>query len=232
MSESTIPFQGQTAVMDGPGQVPGQGQGPGTGPEPDSAGNRTKLLALGGVAALLVLALVAYLTVFSGGDEPLEEGVPAPKPAAPAAGAESDEPATVTLPKLSNKTFGRDPFKALIVEPVAAVAATGTVPTGTTAGTTESVLPGATTGSTDTGSTAPSTSTPAESTSHTFKVVDVAPDNSRISVRVDGKVYRNLKAGEVFATYFKVRLISGQVNSFQYGDEKFNVSGKVKLTIA
>jgi hypothetical protein len=36
----------------------------------------------------------------------------------------------------------------------------------------------------------------------------------------------------VFATYFKVRLISGQVNSFQYGDEKFNVSGKVKLTIA
>lgn len=227
MSEPTIPFQGHTAVMD----RPGPGQGPGLEPEPDGGGNRTKLLALGGVAAFLVLALVAYLLVFSGGGDVVEEATPTPKPAAPAAGPEPDA-APAVAPKLSNKNFGRDPFKALIVEPAAAVAPvapTGTVPAGTTDG---SVLPGATTGSTGSGSTTPETSTPAVSTSHTFKVVDVAPDNSRISVRVDGKVYRNLKAGEVFATYFKVRLISGQVNSFQYGDEKFNVSGKVKLTIA
>lgn len=226
MSESTIPFQGSTAVMDRPA--------PDLGPEPEgTGGNRTKLLALGGAVALLVVALVAYLLVFSGGDEPLEEGVPPVTPSSSGAGADpAPEPATNTLPKLSNKNFGKDPFKALIVEPAAAVAPVAADPIGTTPGTTGTVLPGATTGSTDTGGSAPSTSTPAESTSHTFKVVDVAPDNSRISVRVDGKVYRNLKAGEVFATYFKVRLISGQVNSFQYGDEKFNVSGKVKLTIA
>jgi len=225
MSEPTIPFQGQTAVMDRPGPVPGLADDPALG----GGGSRTKLLALGGVAAVLVLALVAYLFLFSGGEEVAEEGTPTPKPAAPAAGPEPDA-APAAAPKLTNKNFGKDPFKPLIVEPAAAVAPaapTGSVPAGTTD---SSVLPGATTGST--GSTTPETSTPAESTAHTFKVVDVAPDNSRISVRVDGKVYRNLKAGDVFATYFKVRLISGQVNSFQYGDEKFNVSGKVKLTIA
>jgi hypothetical protein len=205
---------------------------PDLGPE-GTGGNRTKLLALGGVVALLVVALVAYLLVFSGGEEPLEEGVAPVTPSSSGGGADpAPEPATNALPKLSNKNFGKDPFKPLIVEPAAAVAPVAADPVGTTPGTTGTVLPGATTGSTDTGSSAPSTSTPAESTSHTFKVVDVAPDNSRISVRVDGKVYRNLKAGEVFATYFKVRLISGQVNSVQYGDEKFNVSGKVKLTIA
>ena len=229
MSEPTIPFQGQTAVMDRPGPVPGLTDNSDAG----AGGSRTKLLALGGVAAVLVLALVAYLLLFSGGGDALEEGVPqTPTKAADVDPVTEPDTAPVTPPKLSNKTFGKDPFKALIVEPVAAVAPAapvGTVPAGTTD---SSVLPGATTGSTGSGSTTPETSTPAVSTSHTFKVVDVAPDNSRISVRVDGKVYRNLKAGEVFATYFKVRLISGQVNSFQYGDEKFNVSGKVKLTIA
>jgi hypothetical protein len=36
----------------------------------------------------------------------------------------------------------------------------------------------------------------------------------------------------VFADYFKVVLIGGQVNSFQYGEEKFNVLGNKRLTIA
>jgi hypothetical protein len=225
MSEPTIPFQGQTAVMDRPGPVPGLGDEP----EPGGGDNRTKLLALGGVAAVLVLAVVAYLLLFSGGgDAALDEGVPAPAPPAAADVSEPDEAAVLPLPKLSNKTFGKDPFKPLIVEPAAAVAPAAS-DTGTTGSTTVPVLPGA-----GTGSEAPAaeTSTPAQSTAHTFKVVDVAPDNSTISVRVDGKVYRNLKAGDVFATYFKVRLISGQVNSFQFGEEKFNVVGKKKLTIA
>ncbi len=60
----------------------------------------------------------------------------------------------------------------------------------------------------------------------------VAPDNSSISVKVDGKTYNNLHAGEVFATYFKVVLISGTTNAFQYGEEKFNVLGTKRLTIA
>jgi hypothetical protein len=75
-------------------------------------------------------------------------------------------------------------------------------------------------------------SAPAETASHSFRVVSVAPNNSAVDVKVDGKVYRNLHAGEVFATYFKVVLISGTTNAFQYGEEKFNVLGTKRLTIA
>ena len=39
-------------------------------------------------------------------------------------------------------------------------------------------------------------------------------------------------AGVILWLGTKVVLISGQVNSFQYGDEKFNVIGTKKLTIA
>ena len=90
------------------------------------------------------------------------------------------------------------------------------------------------TGSTDTGSTGSTDAItrPTESTPHTFKVVEVSPDSKTITVKVDGEVYRKLEAGDVFAEYFKVVLISGQVNSFQYGEEKFNVIGTEKLTIA
>ena len=49
---------------------------------------------------------------------------------------------------------------------------------------------------------------------------------------MDGKRYANLRAGEVFASFFKVRLISGTSNSFQYGEERFNVLGNKRLTIA
>ena len=215
MSESTIPFQGGgTAVMDRPA--------PEFEPESGGGGSRTKLLALGGLAAVVVLGLVAYFLLFSGG-EAVEEGpVVKPRAAAPAPAAPAEEPATVKTPRLSSKNFGRDPFKVLITEPVAAVEPVTTTATTATTGTTSGT----------TSTTTPETTTPVASTSHTFKVVEVAPDNSTITVKVDGEFYRNLRAGEVFATYFKVVLISGQVNSFQYGEEKFNVLGTKKLTIA
>ena len=57
-------------------------------------------------------------------------------------------------------------------------------------------------------------------------------DQSRVTVRVDGKTYSGLKAGEVFASYFKVVVIGGKVNGFQFGDEKFSVFGTKKLHIA
>ena len=59
----------------------------------------------------------------------------------------------------------------------------------------------------------------------------MAPDNSRISVKVDGEFYRNLKAGEVFADYFKVRFIGGAVNDFQFGEESFKVVGTKAVSI-
>lgn len=220
MSESSIPFQGQTAVMGTPMQEP-----------LDDGRNRQKLVLVGLAAALVIVLVAAYFLVFAGGGETEDAvesaGSPAAAPVAPA--QESTAPADAVQPRISAKSFGRDPFKALIVEPVAAVVVGDTAaPAGSVgvAGSSGAPDAGAPT-STDAGASAPSASD-----AHSFRVVEVAPDSSTVTVKVDGKVYRNLKAGEVFATYFQVRLISGEVNSFQYGEEKFNVVGTKRLTIA
>jgi hypothetical protein len=225
MSESTIPFQGQTAVLDRP--VTNLED-----PIGEPTGNGTKLLALGGLATVLVLGILAYFLFFAGGEAPVADSGPTAGAIPPAA---EDAPVAepVKQPRLTNRTFGRDPYKALITPPVEAADA---APVGSAV--TDTSLTGST--STDTatstdasaGGAADTTTSPTASQSHSFKVVDVAPDNSRITVKVDGQFYRNLKAGEVFAKYFKVVLISGAVNSFQFGDDKFNVIGTKKLTIA
>jgi hypothetical protein len=200
-----------------------------------SSSRRTLLIAvLGGVVAL---AAVAYFLVFAGGDP--EDSAPVAK--APVATADdpadADAPAAVKQPKITQKNYGRDPYKALIVEDTGSADGTATtsgVATGTTGGTTTDTSTG--TGTSPTGSTSGGTTTgttaPVQTTAHRFKVVEVAPDNRHITVKVDGEFYRNLKAGEVFATYFKVVLISGTVNSFQFGDDKFNVIGTKALAIA
>jgi hypothetical protein len=226
MSESSFPFQGGQTVADGPAS------------ESESSANRSRIMLLVALAAALVLGLVAYLFLFAGGGE--EAAAPAAPPAqAPVAPAEQPaaEPKSVKKEKISAKSFGRDPFEPLIVEAVATTPDTGT---GTTAdagtggaGTVaddDSSTGGSSTGSPSGGTTAPSA--PSAGTAHQFKVVDVAPDNTTVTIKLDGDTYRNLKAGEVFADIFKVRFIGGQVNSFQIGDEVFNVSGKKQVTIA
>lgn len=229
MSEPTIPFQGQTAVMERPASEV----------EPDpSGGSRTTLLALGALAGVLVLGVVGYFLFLAGGDDSVPEG-PVTKPPAAAPVDPAPEAEVVKEPSLTAKNYGRDPFKALIVESETTTTETtvdGATTTGgtSTGGTSTGSAPGTSTGSTGStgGSTQPETSTPQPSRPHTFKVVSVAPDNSAVTVKVDGETYRNLAAGDVFAKYFKVVLISGDVNSFQYGEEKFNVLGTKKLTIA
>jgi len=215
MTESSFPFQGQPVAMASAAPEP----------EPEiGQGNRTKLMAVGGIAVVVALSLVVYFLGFVGGGDEVDEGpVAGPKPAAVAPVVPEAGSAPAKEVRFSAKSFGRNPFKALITEPVAAVA-----PSSTT-----SAVAAAPTGATDPGAaTDPGTSVPAASTTHTFRVVTVAPDNSSVDVKLDGKLHRNLKAGEVFGTYFKVILISGQVNSFQFGEEKFNVSGTKRLTIA
>ena len=63
-------------------------------------------------------------------------------------------------------------------------------------------------------------------------MVDVSSDNKTIDVKVDGETYKALRAGEVFADIFKVRYVGGPSNSFQIGDEVFNVAGAKAVTIS
>ncbi len=222
MSESSFPFEGGTSVATAPPPAPALDE------VPDSR-DRSKLLAIGGAATVVVLAVVGYFLFFSGGSaEPAPAPAKAVTPAAPAAPDPADSNDSPTPVKLNKRNFGKDPFKPLIVVPAtgtsAGVGTTGTTTTATS-GTTTTVAPPTTT--TDSGVTEP-----AATTSHSFRVVAVAPNNSSIDVKVDGKLYNNLHAGEVFAKYFKVVLISGTTNAFQYGEEKFNVLGTKRLTIA
>jgi hypothetical protein len=60
----------------------------------------------------------------------------------------------------------------------------------------------------------------------------VSSDNRHLTANVDGVNYPHLAAGQVFATFFKVVVIGGKVNGFQFGDEKFSVFGSKKLYIA
>jgi hypothetical protein len=230
MSEQSFPFEGGTSVATAPAPLPPL-------QEPAGGQDRSKLLAVGGVATVLVLAVVGYFLFFAGGDEPAPVATP-PKTVAPAAPAPADDTTTGSTgqqPRINQRNFGKDPFKALI-DPeaeaaAAAAAAAGTTPTGTN-GTPTTATGTTTAGTTPTTTTDSGVTEPAATTSHSFRVVAVAPNNSAIDVKVDGKVYNNLHAGEVFAKYFKVVLISGTTNAFQYGEEKFNVLGTKRLTIA
>lgn len=219
MSETNFPFQGGTAVATPPPPLVPLA-------EADEPG-RGKILALGALAVVVVLGVVGYFLFFAGGGAAEPAAVSQPHAVVPSAPAGQPADAQPVKKKINARSFGRDPFKPLIV--AAPVAASGTTTAGgtTAGGTTQSSTTTATTTTTTGTVTAPS-----PTTSHSFRVVSVAPDNSAITVNVDGKRYNNLKAGEVFAKYFKVVLISGTTNAFQYGEEKFNVLGTKRLTIA
>ncbi len=234
MSESTFPFQ---HAPSGPGA-----------PAPEleeSAGNRRTLLALAALAALALMAIAAYFLLFSGGGE--EQEAAATTAATGSAPAPSDEPPapadeTAALPRISHRNFGTVPFKPLLVQAVALPEASAapapapapapvpaaTAPTPTDSGSADSTRTGST-GDTGEGKDAVP---PADSPSYRFRVVRVADDNKTVNVKVDGQLYKKLHAGEVFAKYFKVRFIGGDVNAFQIGDEVFNVSGDKAITIS
>jgi hypothetical protein len=226
---TTIPFDAQQAPAP-------------TGPqfEAEPAGNRTKLLALGAGAGVLVLAVAGYFLLFSGGSSGTSgtpagvptHAVPVPSAAAPAAGPA--KPARITP-----KSFGHDPFKPLILPNANPVGAVGGAGTSTTTGTTTGSATGTTTGTTSgsaVGGTGSGTTTgvtsPTPSKAYRFQVVRVSSDNRTVDVKVNGVAHPGLRVGEVFASIFKVRFIGGVTNSFQIGDETFNVVGAKAVSIA
>jgi hypothetical protein len=221
MSESSVPFDSATAPS----------------PEPvmettSSSSDRSRLFLFGGIAGVVLVGILAYFLFFAGGGDDTATDTPA-TPVAPAAPNDAAEaPAAAPQQRLNAKSFGRDPFKALIVETAVVEAPVAETPVAVTPVTSGGTTTDTTSGSSGTSGTTDGTSSPAATSPHSFRVLSVAPDNSTITVKVDGKRYDNLRAGEVFASFFKVRLIGGAVNSFQYGEERFNVLGNKRLTIA
>jgi hypothetical protein len=191
----------------------------------DSPGNRRPLLILGALAGLAVLAIAAYFLLFAGGsNDPAAKAVVPPTSQVQPSTAPTTAAKTAKIPKISKRNFGTDPFKALIVDSTVATT-TGTTTAGTTTPTT--TTPTTTTPTTTTGAT-----TPNASHSYRFKVVATAANNSTVDVKVDGKLYRHLKAGQVFAQIFKVRGISAGSAYFQIGDLGFQVNGTKAITIS
>ena len=215
---TTMPFQPTTST-DAP-----------EAPELDeSPGNKRALLILGALAGLAVLAIAAYFLLFAGGsDDPAGKAVVPPSSRVQPSTAPTTAAETAKIPKISKRNFGTDPFKELLSEaPVST-----TVDTTTTGTTPTTTMPTTTTPTTTTPTTTTPTTTPTASKSYRFKVVNVSAHNSSIDVKVDGKAYRGLKAGDVFAKVFKVRGIGGSSNAFQIGDLVFTVSGTKAVTIS
>lgn len=97
--------------------------------EESESGSRRNLLALGGLAALLVAGGAAFF-LLGGGDETSEDIAFVPATVRPAAAAPS--PKVAKLPVATKVPLGRNPFKALYVQPAAASTSTDAAPVATT----------------------------------------------------------------------------------------------------
>ena len=213
MSEPSFPFQG-TQVADGPAV------------EQDEARSNRRTVLILALVGVLVLGALAYFFVFSGGDDETSDAAPVrrspnvqgtPEPAA--------TPAPVKAPKLSKKSIGKDPFKALVVPapPVVVAPPAPAVQPGTTGGGTVTTGGSTSGGATAGGGTTGGGTTGTSTEPLTVKVVSVTADNSSARVTVGTKAY-SVAVGDVFGTYFKaLRLKNGKCGSFQYGDERFDL---------
>lgn len=208
MSESNFPFGG-TAVAEPPApRVDDSVAGP----------DRRKLYLVGGLVGIVVLAAAAYFLLFSGGGSSSNSSffVPHAKVKQPAAAApKAAKP--VALPKTNTAPVGRDPFKALVVPPVVAPAASAAPAPSASA----SAAPAPASGGSGSAQTQPATPTWIELDSYTATTATFRVAYS------DGTtmVWQNVKApssggSTTFATYFAFLKLSGGVATVQMGDGK------------
>jgi hypothetical protein len=138
-------------------------------PEGDSVSagdnSRRKLMIVGAVAGVLVLAIVAFFLMKGGSSNTASGGFLVPHHAPAASAPAAKTPPVVKLPKHVVAPVGRDPFKALYTAPVAA----STGPTATTGGATSPST--STTGSTPTTTTSGGSTTPTATTTPTYHPV-------------------------------------------------------------
>ncbi|MDQ1628900.1 MAG: hypothetical protein QOI54_2644 [Actinomycetota bacterium] len=201
-------------------------------PEESPGEGRRGLLILLGAAGVIVVAILAWFLLFSGGGQ---DATPVAAGAAPTAAPSQQAEAPTTAPtpaatapvkdaKLQHAF--RDPFKPLIAPAAVGGSATGGTTTGTS-GSTATGTTGTTAGAATTGPAQPQASP-----SYRVQVTKVSADNKAIDIKVDGTLHKGLKAGQVFAKYFKVIGIGGSVNVIQFGDVKFTIAGTKAVTIS
>lgn len=207
MSEPTFPIG------------PGPASSAGATETAETAGNRRALVALAALGGAAVLGIAAYVFVLGGGDDE-----PAPVVASPAATATEDpaaDPNAAPGDEEENddgpvtpaaNSVGRNPFEALVTEPVAAGTSTGTPAVDPVTG-----LP------VDSGTTPTDPGTtpvvPAPTEPITIMLNDVDAATQTVVVTVDGEQY-TAALGETFATYFTFVGLRGDGNRalFLYGE--------------
>ena len=193
--------------------------------EESERGSRRNLLALGGLAALLVAGGAAFF-LLSGGDEPSEDVAFVPPARTAVTAPAVIVPKAVKLPVATNVPLGRNPFKALYVQPAAAPA--DAAPTGPAAAPAPAggpaiilVTPTAPTGGTSpgsapvpgptTGGAAPAPGTPPVAVEHELVLRRVSGEGDALSAAftIDGKA-TSAKVGETFGPTSEIKLLSLQ----------------------
>ena len=195
-------------------------------PEQESeSGSRRNLLALGGLAALLVAGGAAFF-LLSGGDETSEDVAFVPPARTAVTAPAVIVPKAVKLPVATNIPLGRNPFKALYVQPAAApadAAPTGPATAPAPAGGPAIILvtPTAPTGGTSPGSApfpgptdggaGPAPGTPPVAVQHDLVLRRVSGDGDALSAAftIDGKA-TSAKVGETFGPTSEIKLLSLQ----------------------
>jgi hypothetical protein len=173
--------------------------------EPTSGNRRAKLLVVAAGALTVLLAAFYFLFVAGGDPAPVPAAAPKPNPAEQVPPPAAEVPAA---PPVFTGDAGTDPFDPLVTKP--APTTEGSQGTGTTDG-------GATTGTTG-------------GTGQQLAVTAVSPDNTTVSVTVDGQAYNGLTVGQDFATFYKVYgIFGGTCAGFLYGDS--SIGGCVGDTV-
>lgn len=209
---------------------------------PDSKRN---VVALGALAAV-ALGAGAFFFLGGGGDETLEEYVPAARAPRAAAPATQTGPVS-TLPVASKLTLGRNPFRALYVEPAAAAAPAGgdttATPTTTTGGTTTTPIvvvdSGTSGGSTSGGTTSAPAPAPAPAQSTVaLKSVTAGKDgaNPTATFDYDGQTVSgapgDVMAGKLLVISIQQDVMGGWFVNLQLGDgEPFEVHERQTVVV-
>lgn len=184
-------------------------------------GRRPILLVALIAAAVVVVGLAAWLLLGGSGGGTTEAAAPTPSPSAAPTPSPSPTPQE-TLPGTFDGVSGTDPFRPLVVPPVAASSGAAGAGAGATQGTGAAGTGALPTAPAGPGGGSGSTAAPSKAStppSVHLALTDVTATNTAATFAVDGRLTRVL-VGDEFAKWFRLlRLEGGRCATVQYGDE-------------